>query len=103
MRNIPLVPVPSQKLAVTLGSQACIVKVYQKSTGLFLDLYIGETLIIGGVICQNANRIVRDAYLGFVGDLAFFDTQGDQFGAPEDPIYTGLGGRWVLNYLELGE
>lgn len=62
---------------------------------MFLDLYVANSLIIGGVICENANRIVRSSYLGFVGDLAFFDTQGE-----EDPIYTGLGSRWVLDYLE---
>ena len=40
------------------------------------------------------NRIVRDTYLGFLGDLAFFDLQGE-----DDPYYTGLGDRWVLGYL----
>lgn len=95
MMDIPVNPVPAQQLNVTLNGQNCTIKVYQKSTGMFLDLYVSNALIIGGVICQSANRIVRSSYLGFLGDLAFFDTQGD-----EDPIYTGLGSRWVLNYLE---
>lgn len=101
MLNIPINPTPSQVLNVNLASQNCTIKVYQKSTGLFIDLYVNNALIIGGVICQNANRIVRSAYLGFVGDLAFFDTAGDVYGNPEDPYYTGLGSRWVLNYLEV--
>ena len=62
--------------------------------GMFCDLLVNDTLIIGGVICENANVIVRDAYLGFVGDIAFFDTQGTS-----DPSYTGLGSRWILVYL----
>ncbi len=72
-----------------------VLNVYQFAYGLFVDVYLGPTLVIGGVICENRNRIVRSAYLGFVGDLAFVDSQGS-----EDPVYTGLGGRWQLVYLE---
>lgn len=91
---IPLLATPSQTLSVRLGAQACRVHVYQKTTGLFLDLYVNDTLVVGGVIARNGARIVRDAYLGFVGDLAFSDTQG-----AEDPQYAGLGTRWVLAYV----
>jgi hypothetical protein len=96
--NIPVTPVPSQIFNVNLASQVCTIKIYQRSTGLFLDLYVAASLIVGGVICQDANRIVRDAYLGFVGDLAFYDTQGS-----DDPEYSGLGSRWVLCYLEVAD
>lgn len=65
---------------------------------LYLDLYVNDALIIGGVLCLNANVIVRDAYLGFTGDLAFYDTQGTS-----DPVSTGLGGRYVLMYLEAAD
>lgn len=92
---VPLAAVPAQRVTVTLASQPCTIVVKQKSTGMFLDLYVGDALIIGGVICENLNRIVRSTYLGFIGDLAFFDTQG-----AVDPEYTGLGARWRLAYLE---
>ena len=95
MLIIPLNPVPSQTLSVTLAGQACTINVYQKSTGLFLDLYVSDVLIIGGVICRNCDAIVRDDYLGFVGDLYFTDTQG-----VSDPYYTDLGSRYVLAYME---
>lgn len=98
MLQIPLQAVPAQILKTQLAGQPCTIKVYQKSTGLFLDLYVNDALLIGGVICQDANRIVRSEYKGFIGDLAFFDTQGS-----EDPYYVGLGARWVLCYLEVGE
>jgi len=98
MLVIPTAAVPSQVLAVTLANQACRINVYQKTTGLYLDLYISDTLILGGVLCENLNRIVRDAYFGFIGDLAFNDTQGT-----DDPVYTGLGTRWVLLYLEAAD
>ena len=90
---IPLQPVASQSVTVLLNQQACLVNVYQKSTGMFTDLYVNNALIIGGVICQNLNVIVRDVYLGFSGDIVFYDSQG-----ASDPYYTGLGSRWFLWY-----
>ena len=94
MQVIPLAAVPSQTVAVLLGGQSCNVSVYQKRYGLFCDLYVNGRLVIGGVICQHLNRIVRSAWLGFTGDLCFYDTQGS-----DDPTYDGLGGRFVLLYL----
>lgn len=98
MQTIPLRPKPAQRMSVNLANQLCTIKVYQRSTGLFLDLYVNDVIVVGGVLCENANRIVRDKYFGFAGDLAFFDTQGEL-----DPFYDELGTRWVLNYLEATE
>lgn len=95
---IPLRPVNSQILTVTLAQQRTRLKVYQKTTGLFIDVYVNDVLIVGGVACEDRNRIVRDAYLGFIGDLAFYDTQG-----ADDPAASGLGSRFRLLYLEAGE
>jgi hypothetical protein len=91
---IPLAAIPSQTLAILLNNQNCQINVYQETTGLFIDLYVNDTLIIGGVIGENANRIVRSIYLGFSGDLSFYDSQGT-----DDPVYTGLGTRFFLLYL----
>lgn len=91
---VPLNANPNQIVTVGLGNQTCQIAVRQTSKGLFLSLYVNNTLIIGGVICQNLNRIVRDLYLGFAGDLVFYDTQGTS-----DPDYTGLGARFLLVYL----
>lgn len=89
--EIPLVSTASQTMAVQLGGQLCRINVYQKATGLFLDLYVADVLIIAGVICENLNPVVRSLYLGFFGDLYFQDTQGTA-----DPSYTGLGSRFRL-------
>lgn len=94
MLTIPVQPVPNQVLQVSLSNQACSIELTQFQYGLFMNVSVSGTLIIGGVICQNLNRIVRDTYLGFDGDFAFYDTQGTS-----DPIYTGLGSRWLLLYL----
>lgn len=83
---IPLNPVPSQTISVSLGGQACSINIYQKVTGLYLDLLVNGVLVVGGRICENLNRIVRSVYLGFTGDLCFLDQEGVQ-----DPDYTGFG------------
>lgn len=98
MQLIPLQAIPNQSLSVTLANQACQIHIYQTEFGVFLDLYVNNALIIGGVICLHLNRLVRDPYLGFVGDLAIYDTQGTS-----DPYYTGLGARWRLGYFAPSE
>lgn len=91
---VPLNDVPSQRVQVLLNNQVCQIYVYQAQFGMFLELSVNNTLIIAGVVCENLNRIVRSAYLGFSGDLAFIDTQGST-----DPVYTGIGTRYFLLYL----
>lgn len=98
---IPLQALPNQQLNIQLANQPCTIHVRQNSTGMYLDLYVNNVLIIGGVICLNRVRIVRNAYLGFIGDLAFVDTQPGTH--PMDPIYTGLGARFQLAYLEAAD
>lgn len=98
MTYIPLQPVPNQAVSVQLGEQNCQVNVYYKAGFTYLDLYVDNALIIGGVMCRDRVRIVRSAYLGFIGDLAFIDSQGG-----DDPVYTGFAGRFSLAYLGAGE
>lgn len=132
MSAIPLVVVPlqataSQTLNVTLGGQACTINVYTKSmyvpvdptgriptdppqtmpiTPVFLDLFVDNQQVIAGVLCENENYIVRNTYLGFIGDLFFTDTQNTAVAASNgavistglDPQASGLGSRWQLVY-----
>lgn len=98
MQIIPLADVSSQTLTAQLGGQAARLNLYQKSTGFYCDVYVSDALIVGGVICQNLNLIVRDLYLGFVGDLMFQDLQGSS-----DPSSPGLGTRFALFYLETSD
>ncbi len=100
MLAIPLQPVPSQNLSVVLASQNCQINVYEKSTGVFLDLYVSNSPIITTTICRDRVRLVRESYLGFIGDLAFVDTQG-----LDDPTNenSGIGSRFVLVYLEASD
>lgn len=94
MLIVPLQAIPNQTVTTTLNSQVTQLNVYQTYNGLFIDVYLENTLIIGGVIAENQNRIIRSAYLGYSGDFAFIDTHGSN-----DPDYTGLGIRYFLTYL----
>ena len=94
IQQVPLQATPSQVVTIPLGGQICTISVQQKSTGLFLSLSVNNATIISGVLCLNATKVVRDAYLGFAGDLVFLDTQGDS-----DPDHTGLASRYMLAYI----
>lgn len=94
MLVVPLQPLPNQTLQVQLNNQPCTIEVVQFAYGLFMTVYVGSTIIIATVLCENFNRIVRSSYLGLLGDFVFLDTQGT-----DDPIYTGLGSRFQLLYL----
>lgn len=98
MQEVLIQAVPNQTFQVQLGGQSCIFSIYQLAYGLFLDLVAEGVPICAGQTCENLNRLVRGAYLGFIGNLTFVDTQGGI--APIDPVYTGLGARFRLIYLE---
>lgn len=88
---IPLVATPSQTLNVQLGAQSCRVDIRQRRTGLFVDLYVQDVAVFQGVKALDRNKLVREAYLGFTGDLFFVDTQGN-----DNPDYSGLDGRFIF-------
>ena len=96
MKNIPILPIASQTLFVSLDQQSCEVAVYQKSTGVYLDLSVDGVAVATGILCRDRVRIIR--YGGLSGDLMFVDTQG-----ASDPQHTGMGSRWLLLYLLPGE
>lgn len=91
MLTIPLVATASQTLSVTLGGQFCKIAVYQKSTGVFLDLIVSDVAVNTGCICRDRVSIIRLA--GFIGELRFVDTQGTN-----DPDYTEFNTRYKLVY-----
>lgn len=94
MVQVTLQPVPSQQLQIVLNGQNCQIAVYQKTSGMFVDVNSGGTDISIGVIARNLVPLVPTVYFGFLGNLVFVDTQGDS-----DPTYDGLGSRYQLLYL----
>ena len=106
MQVIPIQAVPSQTLNVQLPGangqtlQACTINLYQNDQyGLFMDLYVNAVIFVGGVLCENAVALVRYPYLGFNGDLAFYDQNAGPQVPATDPVYTGLGTQYVLMWL----
>lgn len=95
---IPVAAVPNQIEAVPLDGQSVIIQLNQRSSGLYMSVYMNGATIVLNVLCENENRIVRNAYLGFPGDFFFTDQQGS-----DDPYYTGLGDRFQLIYIEEAE
>ena len=96
MKTIPLAPLPSQNFNINLNNQNCEMTVYTETTGLYLDLVLNNETIATARILLDGARVLQDCqYTAFVGDFIMVDTQGE-----DDPVYTGLGTRWQLVYLE---
>lgn len=92
---VPLQPIPAQSFSVSLGGQACRITLYQKGNYFYADLTSGANVVVQGRMVLNSVWIVRYVYLGLVGDLVMFDTQGKN----DSPTYDGLGSRYRLYYL----
>lgn len=92
---IPVQPVPYQTLNVVLNGTFIRLDLYERSTGLYLNLYLNDVLVVAGAICQNQNPILHAPYLGLGGDLFFMDLQGS-----DDPLSSGLGTRFILIFAE---
>lgn len=102
MQTISLSAEQAQKFTIALDGVSCTLKLTQRSTGIYLDLWVGDAAVCLGVLCMNANRLVRYNYLrartGFKGDLFFIDSQGFA-----DPEWSELGTRFKLCYLSASE
>jgi hypothetical protein len=99
MLIVPVQSAPNQTFSVLLGGQSCQISLATRFYGLYFDLTINNTKPIrAGVICRDRNRLIRYPYLGFIGDFWFLDTQGTS-----DPVYTGLGSRYLLEYWEAAD
>lgn len=90
--SIPTIATAAQSLTTTLAGQGVKIDMAQKATGLFADVFVNDALIVGGVLVQNDNPLIRSQYLGFAGELFFHDTQGGL----GDVSFTDLAGRVSL-------
>lgn len=90
---IPLQATANQTLNVIINNRFLRLDVYQRSTGVFLNVWLSDSLVVSGAVCQNQKNIIHADYLGLGVELFFFDMQGSS-----DPDYTGLGSRYILLY-----
>lgn len=95
---VPLIATPSQDVKIVLNSQSCDIGVAQKGAHVYLTLSLPSGSVLNSAIARDRVRLVREAYLGFIGDLAFVDLQG-----LDDPAWAGLGTRYILVYLDPSE
>ena len=91
---IPAQPIPNQTMVINLAGQPSTLNIYQQAFGLMMDVLIGTNPIVQGILCLNANLIIRNTYFGYIGDFIFIDAQG-----ATDPVYTGISSRYFLVYL----
>lgn len=98
MRTVSIIPQKSQSVSVSLAGQQCIIRLIQRESAIYMDLTVNGNPIMQGVPCLYGNKMVRYSYLGFVGDLVFLDNVGQQ-----DPVWDGLGSRYLLYYIEESE
>ena len=97
--EIPLAAVASQHLAIVLAAQNCLINVYQKADSMYVDLTVNDVPILRTHAARNGIGLLLAAkYFGFIGDLVFIDTQGD-----DPPHYTGLTDRFIFVYLSPSE
>ncbi len=89
---VPLNPVPSQSVNVTVGGQVARITVRTIGAAIYFSL----EGVVTNRIARDRQRLLTDAkYRGFLGDFSFVDTKGR-----DDPAYWGLGDRWILVYGE---
>lgn len=98
MQIVPITDVPSQVFSITLGGQACRIRLIQRGDILYADVSVNGVDKVNGATCRDRVFIVRFAYLGFIGDLLFVDTQGTS-----NPLAPGLGSRFLLVYAEASD
>lgn len=95
MLIVPTQPVPNQSFSVTLDGQQINIVLSQTDYGLFITILLANVPLITGTLCLNEEFLIQETYLGFSGEMMFVDTQGT-----DDPVYTGLGTRFQLAYIE---
>lgn len=59
----------------------------------FIDVFLDSQPIILGMLCRDRVPIIQLKYLGFQGDLMFYDKQGTS-----DPLFYGFSDRFILVY-----
>lgn len=81
--NIPLQPIPNQSVLFSLNGSTYTVDVDTHLDGLYISVFqAGQYLL-------RSRALLSYAPVGF--GLQLIDTEGE-----DDPVYTGLGARWLL-------
>ena len=96
MLNIPLMAVPSQRLQTKIDGKAYSLTLTQRTTGMFIDIYVDGVAVCLGVVCIDRAPITA---LGFDGGFVFIDNSGNSV----NPQYLLLNDSVFLYYLSADE
>lgn len=91
INEIPLRPIPSQVVQVSLADQPVTLYLRELGGRQYLSASWSGVVLCESVQLVNRSAVIRAPYTGFIGDIAVYDTQGD-----EAPQFTGWGDRWRL-------
>lgn len=100
MLTVPLAAIPTQTLSIVLDNQAFAMTVRTVAGSLYFSLSLGGVAVVTNKVAIDRTRLLlSSSYQGVVGDFAFVDTQVPY----ADPVYSGLGTRYFLIYLQAGD
>jgi len=91
--TIPLLPVPSQVVSTTIRQQNIILSVYLRNGWLFSNVNINGSDVALGTLVHDRVPIIKKTYLPILGNVSIVDQNGT-----DDPVYTGLGSRFVATF-----
>ena len=92
---VPLTQDPNQTIRVILGNQQVVIGITSTGNGVFVSVNSNGVDIINSVLALNQMALMVNYYMGFVGQLMFYDTQGES-----DPTWDGFGTRYLLVYMD---
>ena len=90
---IPVAPVPSQKILVTLNGQNCTLILRSLDGKQYLSLSVDSNPVFYNTLIVDRIPLKKYSYLPFDGDIASVDTQGR-----DDPDYKQWNSRFQLVY-----
>jgi hypothetical protein len=96
MLNIPLMAVPSQRLQTKIDGKTYSLTLTQRTTGMFIDVYVDGVAVCLGVVCIDRAPITS---LGFDGAFVFIDNTNSS----ANPEYSLLNDSVFLYYLTADE
>lgn len=91
--TIPLDALPNQSFSIEIGESDVELEFITRGSFMYMNLKVNEEEKLNGVICLNNTNLLLYPTIGIKGKMYFKDTQGNL-----DPIYFGLGTRWLLVY-----
>ena len=94
MIEIPIKPIPNQKIDIILNKQNVRIIINYKYGNLYADVYSKGDALCYGAIIRNNTPIIKARYTGFDGNLFMHDMNSTL-----DPDYELLGKRYRLVYL----